>query len=137
MEWMDPLYCCGHWVPEMVRIAGGVDEMGRDGADSVRIAWKDVLEWQPEIIVVMPCGFHLGKAFEEAQCLLDFPGWSKLPAVRDGRVYVVDANSYFARPGPRVVEGTELLAHLIHPELMAWSGREAYRRLELPADAPV
>ena len=135
MEWMDPLYCCGHWVPEMVRIAGGSDELGRDGADSVRIPWQAVLDWQPEIIVVMPCGFHLAKAFEEAQCLLKFPNWSKLPAVRNGRVFVVDANSYFARPGPRVVEGTELLAHLIHPELMPWHGREAYRRLELHAEA--
>jgi iron complex transport system substrate-binding protein len=135
VEWMDPLYCCGHWVPEMVRIAGGIDELGRDGADSVRIPWVAVLDWQPEIIVVMPCGFHLGKAFEEAQCLSGFPHWSQLPAVRNGRVYVVDANSYFARPGPRVVEGTELLAHLIHPELMPWRGREAYRQLELHPEA--
>jgi iron complex transport system substrate-binding protein len=134
LEWMDPLYCCGHWVPEMVRIAGGVDELGRDGADSIRIPWEAVLDWQPEIIVVMPCGFHLGKAFDEAQCLSSLPGWAELPAVRDGRVYVVDANSYFARPGPRVVEGTELLAHLIHPELMAWTGREAYRRLDVRAN---
>jgi iron complex transport system substrate-binding protein len=135
MEWMDPLYCCGHWVPEMVRIAGGVDELGREGADSVRIAWEAVLDWQPEIIVVMPCGFHLGNAFEEAQGLLRLPNWAELPAVRDGRVYVVDANSYFARPGPRVVEGTELLAHLIHPELVPWTGPNAYRRLEAHADA--
>jgi iron complex transport system substrate-binding protein len=135
MEWMDPLYCCGHWVSEMVRIACGIDELGRDDADSVRIPWDAVLDWQPEIIVVMPCGFHLGKAYEEAQCLPDFPHWSKLPAVRSGRVYVVDANSYFARPGPRVVDGTELLAHLIHPELMPWRGREAYRQLELRAEA--
>jgi iron complex transport system substrate-binding protein len=135
MEWMDPLYCSGHWVPEMVRIAGGIDELGRNGADSVRIPWQAVLDWQPETIVVMPCGFHLGKAFEEAQCLRDFPGWSKLPAVRNGRVYVVDANSYFARPGPRVVDGTQLLAHFIHPELVPWRGREAYRELEMPADA--
>lgn len=135
MEWMDPLYCSGHWVPEMVRIAGGIDELGREGADSVRIPWQAVLDWQPEIMVVMPCGFHLAKAFEEAQCLRELPEWPQLPAVRNGRVYVVDANSYFARPGPRVVEGTELLAHLIHPELVPWRGREAYRRFEMPADA--
>src|SRR5436309_11430002 len=134
---MDPLYCCGHWVPEMVRIAGGIDELGRDGADSVRIPWDAVLDWQPEIIVVIPCGFHLGKAYEEAQCLPDSPHWSKLPAVRNGRVYVVDANSYFARPGPRVVDGTELLAHLIHPELFEWEGSpEAFRRVEFSKAAP-
>jgi iron complex transport system substrate-binding protein len=137
MEWMDPLYCCGHWLPEVVRIAGGVDELGQDGGDSVRISWEAVLDWQPEIIVVMPCGFHVGKAFEEAQCLSQLPNWCTVPAVRNGHVYVVDANSYFARPGPRVVEGTELLAHLIHPELVPWTGPTAYRQLALSADALV
>lgn len=133
MEWMDPLYCCGHWVPEMVRIAGGIDELGREGTDSVRIGWDDVLAWQPDILVVMPCGFHLEKAFAEAQRLSSFPHWADLPAVRNGRVYVVDANSYFARPGPRVVEGTELLAHLIHPEYFEWNGSpRAYRRFDAP-----
>ena len=130
MEWMDPVYCCGHWVPEMVRIAGGFDEIGREGADSVRVQWKDVLEWRPEVLIVMPCGFNLEKAVEEARRLRTYPGWDELPAVRDGRVYAVDANSYFARPGPRVVEGTELLAHLLHPELFEWKGpADAFRRL--------
>jgi iron complex transport system substrate-binding protein len=122
MEWMDPVYCCGHWVPEMVRIAGGFDELGREGADSVRVPWQDVLAWKPEILIVMPCGFDLEKTVEEAQRLRAYPGWDDLPAVRDGQVYAVDANSYFARPGPRVVEGTELLAHLLHPELFDWRG---------------
>jgi iron complex transport system substrate-binding protein len=122
MEWMDPVYCCGHWVPEMVRIAGGIDKLGREGADSVRIAWQDVLQWRPEILIVMPCGFGLEKAAEQAQQLSTYPGWADLPAVRARRVYAVDANSYFARPGPRVVEGTELLAHLLHPDLFEWKG---------------
>ena len=122
MEWMDPVYCCGHWVPEMVRIAGGFDRLGREGADSVRVRWEDVLDWKPEVLIVMPCGFDLEKTFEEAQRLTAYPGWDDLPAVRNGRVYAVDANSYFARPGPRVVEGTELLAHLLHPELFEWRG---------------
>ena len=130
MEWMDPVYCCGHWVPEMVRIAGGYDKLGREGADSVRIKWDDVLQWKPEVLIVMPCGFGLEKAVEEARQLTSYPGWDDLPAVRDGRVYAVDANSYFARPGPRVVEGTELLAHLLHPELFEWKGpADAFRRL--------
>jgi iron complex transport system substrate-binding protein len=130
MEWMDPVYCCGHWVPEMVRIAGGFDELGREGADSVRVPWKDVLAWKPEILIVMPCGFDLEKTVEEAQRLTAYPGWDDLPAVRDGNVYAVDANAYFARPGPRVVEGTELLAHLLHPELFNWKGpARAFRRL--------
>jgi iron complex transport system substrate-binding protein len=130
MEWMDPVYCCGHWVPEMVRIAGGFDKLGREGTDSVRIKWSDVLEWRPEVLIVMPCGFALEKATEQARRLTTYPGWDDLPAVRDGRAYAVDANSYFARPGPRVVEGTELLAHLLHPELFEWKGPAgAFRRL--------
>jgi iron complex transport system substrate-binding protein len=130
MEWMDPVYCCGHWVPEMVRIAGGVDGLGREGADSVRIQWQDVLQWKPEVLIVMPCGFGLEKAADQARMLASYPGWADLPAVRDGRVYVADANAYFARPGPRVVEGTELLAHLLHPDLFEWKGPPgAFRNL--------
>jgi len=130
MEWIDPVYCCGHWVPEMVRIAGGIDRLGREGADSVRIQWKDVLQWKPEVLIVMPCGFGLEKAAAQAQQLSAYPGWADLPAVRGNRVYAVDANSYFARPGPRVVEGTELLAHLLHPDLFEWSGPAgAFRNL--------
>jgi iron complex transport system substrate-binding protein len=131
MEWMDPVYCCGHWVPEMVRIAGGIDKLGREGTDSVRIQWTDVLQWKPEVLIVMPCGFGLEKAAEQAQQLSTYPGWADLPAVRDSRVYAVDANSYFARPGPRIVEGTELLAHLLHPDLVEWNGPVgAFRNLE-------
>ncbi|MDT5122117.1 MAG: iron complex transport system substrate-binding protein [Acidobacteriota bacterium] len=131
LEWLDPVYCSGHWMPEMVWIAGGVDELGRKGTDSVRIPWDDVLRWSPEVLIVTPCGFNLDQVIEQAPQLAAYPGWADLPAVREGRVFAVDANSYFARPGPRVVEGTELLAHLIHPRLFAWKGSEqAYRRLE-------
>ena len=136
MEWIDPVYCSGHWVPEMVRIAGGTDELGRDGAYSVRIAWEDVLKWAPEVLVVMPCGLDLQKSAEQARQLFAFPGWSELPAVRAGLVYAVNANSYFARPGPRVIEGTELLAHILHPDLFDWNGpSDAFCRLD-PAPIP-
>ncbi|PYS81098.1 MAG: cobalamin-binding protein [Acidobacteria bacterium] len=131
MEWLDPVYCSGHWVPEMVRLAGGVDALSRAGEDSVRIPWDDVVAWAPEVLIITPCGFNLEKVIEQAQQLLNYPGWSDLPAVREGRVFAVDANSYFARPGPRVVDGTELLAHLIHPRLFPWKGSaRAYQRLE-------
>ena len=133
MEWIDPIYCCGHWVPEMVRIAGGKDELGREGTDSVRITWDDVLRWAPEVLIVMPCGLHMEKAAQQAERLFAYPGWSELPAVRDGRIYAVDANSYFARPGPRVVEGTELLAHLLHPSLFEWNGPQSAFRPLLPS----
>ena len=131
MEWLDPIYCSGHWVPEMVKLAGGVDTLSREGEDSVRIPWDDVLEWAPEVLIITPCGFNLEGAIEQADHLVNHKGWSDLPAVREGCVYAVDANSYFARPGPRVVDGTELLAHLIHPEVVPWTGpSDAYRRLE-------
>lgn len=131
MEWLDPVYCSGHWVPEMVRLAGGVDALSREGADSVRIPWDEVLEWAPEVVIITPCGFDLQKVVEQAPQLFTNPGWSNLPAVREGRVYAVDANSYFARPGPRVVDGTELLAHLIHPDVFTWEGStRAYQRLD-------
>jgi iron complex transport system substrate-binding protein len=134
MEWMDPVYCCGHWVPEMVRIAGGFDKLGREGTDSIRLRWEDVVEWKPEVLIVMPCGFGLEKAVDESRRLAGYPGWDDLPAVRNGRVYTVDANAYFARPGPRVVEGTELLAHLLHPELFEWKGPAgAFQRLTGPS----
>lgn len=131
MEWMDPVYCSGHWVPEMVQAAGGIDRLGRLGTDSVRIPWDEVLTWAPEAMIIMPCGFNLKTAVAEAEMLASYPGWEDLPAVRDGRVYVVDANAYFARPGPRIVDGVELLAHLFHPDFCNWSGPPAaYHRLD-------
>lgn len=131
LEWLDPVYCSGHWMPEMVEIAGGVDALARKGTDSVRIPWDDVLKWAPEVLIITPCGFNLDKVIEQTPQLFAYPGWSELPAVRANCVYAVDANSYFARPGPRVVDGTELLAHLIHPELFQWEGsQEAFRRIE-------
>jgi iron complex transport system substrate-binding protein len=132
MEWLDPVYCSGHWVPEMVSIAGGVDHLGHEGSDSVRVAWEDVLAWKPEVLVIMPCGFNLHQVLELTPKLCERSGWHELPAVQQGRVYAVDASSYFARPGPRVVEGTELLAHIIHPDIFPWAGpADAYRRLDL------
>lgn len=122
LEWVDPYYCCGHWVPEMVELAGGQDALGRKGVDSVRTAWADIAAWAPEILIVSPCGFGTERAIEQARQLLRQPGWSDLPAVRDRQVFAVNANAYFARPGPRVIDGVELLAHLFHPELCGWEG---------------
>jgi iron complex transport system substrate-binding protein len=122
MEWLDPPYCSGHWVPEMVELCGGVDELSRKGSDSVRVPWEAVLAWAPEVLIVMPCGFDLDRVVHQAELLPQLPGWRDLPAVQAGRVHAVDADAYFARPGPRVVDGLELLAHLVHPELFDWSG---------------
>jgi iron complex transport system substrate-binding protein len=119
-EWLDPVYCAGHWVPEMIAIAGGTDALARHGGDSVRVSWADVIASRPEVIIVAPCGYGLDAAVEQATSLSAREEWSDLPAVREGRVYAVDANAYFARPGPRLVDGIELLAHLFHPECVAW-----------------
>jgi iron complex transport system substrate-binding protein len=130
MEWTSPVYCSGHWVPEMVRLAGGVDNLACEGAYSVRIPWQDVLQWAPEVLVVMPCGFDLPATVARTGQMSTYPGWSEIPAVKSGRVYAVNANAYFARPGPRVVDGTELLAHLIHPDRFDWNGPpDAFQRL--------
>src|SRR5258708_24027652 len=120
----------------MVELAGGEDRLGRKGTDSVRIAWTEVLNWDPEVLVVSPCGFHLDETAQQAKQLASYPGWSELSAVRRGAVYAVDASSYFARPGPRVVDGVELLAHLINPELIDWQGPPtAYQKIHKTRDA--
>jgi iron complex transport system substrate-binding protein len=131
MEWLDPLYCSGHWVPEMVRIAGGIDQLSKQGSDSIRVSWQEVFNWAPEILILMPCGNHLEQVMDLAPKLCSLPRWDEVPAARNGKVYAVDASSYFARPGPRVIQGTELLAHLIHPELFNWEGpANAFRRIK-------
>jgi iron complex transport system substrate-binding protein len=129
-EWVDPLFCAGHWTPEMVEIAGGFDVLGRKWADSVRVTWDAVREAAPEMIILMPCGYNLASAKAQAAWLFQQPGWAELPAVRDNRLFAVDAG-YFSRPGPRVVDGTELLAHLLHPELFEWQGApDAFEKLD-------
>ena len=119
MEWLDPVYASGHWVPELVKIAGGMDELGRERGESVRISWDEIAAWAPEVLVMMPCGFNLEQTMKQVWSVFGKRNspFLDLPAVRNNRVFAVDANSYFARPGPRVVEGAELLAQLIHPEL--------------------
>ena len=122
LEWVDPLYCGGHWIPQMLDWAGAEDSNSRAGADSVRIGWKQVLDYAPEVIVVSPCGFKTHDALAQAALLKARAGWNDLPAVKNQRVYAVDANAYFARPGPRLVDGVELLAHLAHPDRFSWTG---------------
>lgn len=125
MEWLDPVFASGHWVPELVKLAGGVDVLGNERGESVRVTWDDVVAAVPEVLIIMPCGFNLEQTMKQIWSVFGFQKseaarqFFELPAVRNGRVYAVDANSYFARPGPRVVEGAELLARLIHPELYA------------------
>jgi iron complex transport system substrate-binding protein len=116
IEWLDPPFSAGHWVPEMVRTAGGEELFAGPGQPSARLTWHDVFEAAPEVLVLMPCGFDARRTVEEARRIL--PGWRDLPAVRNGRVWAVDANSYFSRPAPRLVEGVEILARILHPEAL-------------------
>ena len=138
MEWLDPVYASGHWVPELVNFAGGVDELGRSGGESVRVSWDDIAEWAPEVLVIMPCGFNLQQTMKQIWSVFGpygsqaaSPHFFDLPAVQNGRVYAVDANAYFARPGPRVVEGAELLARLIHPELFEVVPTTDFQRVDI------
>jgi iron complex transport system substrate-binding protein len=117
MEWVDPPFCCGHWGPELVEIAGGHDSLGRKHEPSVQIAWDTVLEAQPEVIVLALCGYDVDRARCDYELLKRFPGFDSLPAARGGRVNIVDATAYFSRPGPRIVESLEILAGILHPEI--------------------
>jgi iron complex transport system substrate-binding protein len=131
LEWLNPTFGPGHWLPELVELAGGRAGLGVAHSDSRRIAWDDVIAFAPEVIVVTPCGFDLRRTVEEATRVLPARnGWQALPAVRNGRVYAVDGNAYFSRPGPRIVDSLELLAELIHPELCAgWGPQGAWQPL--------
>ena len=117
LEWLDPLYAGGHWIPEMVDAAGGLDVLGQAGGPSRLIPWDAVLGAHPEVLVLMPCGFDVRRTRAELGRLTGRPGWLDLPAVRGSRVYLTDASAYFNRPGPRLVDGLEVLASAIHPEI--------------------
>lgn len=115
LEWIDPPFSCGHWSPELVRLAGGVEGLGREGEPSRRATWQEILDWQPEVLVIACCGFDVERTLADLPILATQSGWSELPCVRDDRVYVVDGSAYFSRPGPRLVDSLEILAHALHP----------------------
>jgi len=116
MEWVDPPFCSGHWGPDLVEIAGGHDPLGRKYQPSAEIKWETVLQAQPEVIVLALCGYNRERARLDYELLKKFSGFDSLPAARDGRIYIVDANAYFSRPGPRIVDSLELLAGILHPD---------------------
>jgi iron complex transport system substrate-binding protein len=118
MEWVDPPYCGGHWMKELVEIAGGDDALAVRHRPSYRVAWQDVLDFAPEIIVLTCCGFDVERASRESRILAGFPGAHGLPAIRNNQVFATDSAAYFARPGPRIVDSLEILAHIIHPEMI-------------------
>jgi iron complex transport system substrate-binding protein len=117
LEWIDPPFSCGHWSPEIVRLAGGEEGLGQAGRPSRTLAWNEVLAWRPEVLVVACCGFEIPRTLQDVPLLRSYPGWADLPCARSGRVYVVDGSAYFSRPGPRLVDSLEILAHALHPEV--------------------
>jgi len=123
IEWIDPLMHAENWVPELVEIAGGSVMIGEAGRHSGCFEFEQMIEADPDVIAVMPCGFDIPRTAAEMPPLAAQPGWADLSAVRKGRVFLTDGNQYFNRPGPRVVESAEILAELLHPEVFDFGHR--------------
>jgi iron complex transport system substrate-binding protein len=116
IEWLEPLMISGNWVPGLINIAGGMPVLAQEGKHSPYVEWDDILQQDPEIIVVMPCGFSIERTMREINLLLDRPGFASLKAVKNDRFYIADGNQYFNRPGPRIVDSIEILAEIIRPK---------------------
>jgi iron complex transport system substrate-binding protein len=119
LEWIAPPYRTGHWGPELVELAGGVELVGRTGEDAACVPWEVVRAAAPDVLVIACCGFDVGRTLADVPLLAAQPGWHELPAVRSGEVWIVDGSAYFSRPGPRIVDSLEILAEILHPELFA------------------
>jgi len=117
IEWLDPLFTAGHWVPQMVEYAGGINGLSTAGEPSRRMEIGEAVQFDPDIIVLMPCGFEIPRTLKELPALARNEKWQSLRAVRNGNVYAVNANAYFSKPGPRTIEGLEILAKILHPEV--------------------
>jgi iron complex transport system substrate-binding protein len=132
LEWLDPIYIGGHWVPQMIELAGGEDALGQPGEKSRTAEWAEVEAIAPEIVISMPCGYYAEQAAAETM------RWRRhLGLVGPRAVYAVDAAAYFSRPGPRLVDGVELLGHLLHPELVPAPPTRRSIELDLERPAPV
>jgi iron complex transport system substrate-binding protein len=116
LEWLDPPFAAGHWVPDMVEIVGGVDLLNEKEQPSREVTWREIRDANPEVVVFMPCGYYLEETEDEVLELMANAEFAETPAAREGSVFAVDATSYFSRPGPRVVDGLEVLAWAVHPD---------------------
>ncbi len=121
IEWIEPLMAAGNWMPELVELAGGENLFGVAGKHSPWMKWDEVVDKDPDVIIVTPCGFDNARTLQEMHLIANQPGYSNLKAVKSNRVYVADGNQYFNRPGPRVVESLEMMAEIIHPETFSFS----------------
>jgi iron complex transport system substrate-binding protein len=137
MEWLDPPFCAGHWMPEIVERGGGREVLGRAGRPSFQVEWSQVAAARPGVVVLVLCGFDAERTQQEAAGCAARAEWRDLPAVRSGRVYATDAGSYFSRSGPRIVDGLEILAHILHPDAAPWSTPPgSWTRLAPPVAPP-
>jgi iron complex transport system substrate-binding protein len=116
IEWLEPMMVSGNWVPELVSIAGGTSILAEAGKHSPFIQWVDIQLQDPDVIIVMPCGFSIERTLREMDLLLQLPGFTELKAVKNDRLFIADGNQYFNRPGPRIVDSIEILAEIIHPK---------------------
>ncbi len=125
LEWLHPFYVAGHWVPEMIEIAGGKDALGTKRTPSFRVTAKDVIDAAPEILLIAQCGYSAQQARDEYNAMTFPEEWSAMPAVRNSRVFAMDASGYFSRPGPRLITGIEALAKIVHPEVVVSAAAES------------
>ncbi|MEG4115498.1 MULTISPECIES: cobalamin-binding protein [unclassified Microcoleus] len=123
IEWIEPLMAAGNWIPELVAMAGGNSLFGIVGEHSPWLKWESLVEANPDVIIFMPCGFDLNRTRSEAMQISKYAEWPKLQAVKTGKVYITDGNSYFNRPGPRLVDSLEILAEILHPEIFDFGYR--------------
>lgn len=137
LEWLDPPFAPGHWVPEQIALAGGNPVLGQAGTPSARITWDDVIHTQAECVVAMPCGYDVGASARAFQDIAALDVWRDLPATYLWQLYAVDATSYFSRPGPRVVEGVEILAGMLHPDRWPAPGPEQALRVNDLVEAEI
>jgi iron complex transport system substrate-binding protein len=129
LEWLAPLYQGGHWIPELVTLAGGDPVLATAGEKSVHLSWSQVFDADPEVLILMPCGFHLAETIAQYNELTLPDGWTSISAVKNGRIYAVDGTAYFSRPGPRLVSGLEILAAILHNEPFDHLPAESVMRL--------
>jgi iron complex transport system substrate-binding protein len=117
VEWLDPFYIAGHWTPELVAMAGGQAVLGTVGAPSRKVSWDDMVAAEPDVLLVMPCGFTLERTVEELRSRCPALPWDRLQAVRDRRVFALDGNAHFSRPGPRLIDGLEILEIILSGDI--------------------
>ncbi len=117
LEWIDPPFCAGHWSPELVQLAGGREVIGTTAERSRTISWEAIIEADPDVLLIACCGFGIERTLQDLPILQSKAGWESLRSVQSGRVFVVDGSAYFSRPGPRLVDSLEILAHALHPSL--------------------